>query len=489
MENVNPDLLKEIAQENPILDSNDDFYAEDDIYAFISLDLTNSTIFKNEQPSLWKKVIASFYDVIFEFYGINQYKPSLKKLQNQSNDIDVEFWKFIGDEVLLYVTVCDCKELYDIVKATDEAIQKIMSRISNKIASSYKCQNSCSESNNEYECPFYQNNIMYCNIETILKNSLGVKATIWLAICGREDKNRNIIHTTSSEPTDLFQNATFDFLGPEIDEGFRLAKYAVKNRIVVSPFLANALYYSSRDKDFQIIAEKNFKIVSYQKLKGIWRDRLFPIIMYFPSPPNIHEYLEYDEIELPTYSALRINGFNGERCKITYLEKIFKDVHLENEANEIVHRLKDEHYKTTEKKFTTPFIELHIACAIFNKEGLLMIHEHKKRGWEFGCIHIAPVTNTWKKAIMEGYKKKYGLNVLVPDNPIPIATYTYQKYENTTALGIIVLGDFLSSDKENDFKPMTIEQINELNGVSVTDFKINSQKAFDTYSKRTNEIK
>ena len=90
----------------------------------ISLDLTNLTIFKNEQPSLWKKVIASFYDVIFEFYGINQYKPSLKKLQNQSNDIDVEFWKFIGDEVLLYVTFCDCKELYDIVKATDEAIQK-----------------------------------------------------------------------------------------------------------------------------------------------------------------------------------------------------------------------------------------------------------------------------------------------------------------------------------------------------------------------------
>ena len=481
MDNVKKDLLEEIVEENPVLQSDYNFSSEDDIYAFVSLDLTNSTKFKNEQPNLWKKVIAAFYDMVFEFYGINQYQPSLKDLPDE---INVEFWKFVGDEVLLYINVYDCKELYDIVRATDEAIQRAMSQISTKIALSYDCKKNCSESSNSCGCPFRQKNISYCNVETILENSLGVKATIWLAICGREDTNRNIIHSTSSATDDLFQNETFDFLGPEIDEGFRIAKYAVKNRIIVSPFLANALYFSSNDKDFPIIAETNFKIVSYQSLKGIWHDRLFPIVMYFPSLKNIHEYLEYDEIELPTYSEIRISGFEGERCKITYLKKIFKDVNLEKEADEIICRLKNENYKRIDKKLTTPLIELHVACAIFNEEGLLMVHQHTKRGWEFGCIHIAPVTNTWKKAITEGYKKKYGLNISVPDNPIPIATYTYQKYENTTALGIIVLGDFLTADKENEFKPLTLEQIHELNGARVNNFETNSQKAFDIYYKQ-----
>lgn len=485
MDNVKKDLLEEIVEENPVLNSDDNSSSEDDIYAFVSLDLTNSTKFKNEQPNLWKKVIAAFYDMVFEFYGINQYQSLLKNLPDEVN---VEFWKFVGDEVLLYINVYDCKELYDIVRATDEAIQRAMSQISTKIALYYNCQKNCSEYSNACGCPFCQKDISYCNVEKILENSLGVKATVWLAICGREDKNRNIIHSTSSATNDLFQNEMFDFLGPEIDEGFRIAKYAVKNRIIVSPFLANALYSSSNDKDFPIIAEKNFKIVSYQRLKGIWHDRLFPIVMYFPSLKNIHEYLEYDEIELSTYSEIRISGFEGERCKITYLSKIFEDVHLEKEANEIICRLKNENYKRIDKKLTTPLIELHVACAIFDKEGLLMIHQHKKRGWEFGCIHIVPVTTTWKEAITEGYNKKYGLNISVPDNPIPIATYTYQKYGNTTALGIIVLGNFLNSDKENDFKPMNSSQIQELGGEMVEDFKLNAQKAFDTYNAITKII-
>ena len=365
MGNVEKNLLEEILEGYPVLKSDENFSNEDDIYAFVSLDLTNSTKFKNEQPNLWKKVIATFYDIVFEFYGINQYQSLLKNLPDE---INVEFLKFVGDEVLLYINVYDCEELYDIVRATDETLQRAMSQISTKIALSYDCQKNCSEYGDTCGCPFCQKNISNCNIENILEHSLGVKATIWLAICGRDDKNRNIIHSTSSATTDLFQNAMFDFLGPEIDEGFRIAKYAVKNRIIVSPFLANALYSSSNDKDFPIIIEKNFKIVSYQKLKGIWHDRLFPIIMYFPSSKNIHEYLEYDEIELSTYSEIKISGFEGERCNITYLAKIFKDVHLEKESYEIICRLKSENYKRIDKKLTTPLIELHVACAIFDKK-------------------------------------------------------------------------------------------------------------------------
>lgn len=490
MGKLNNNLL-EIIKETPSLESDDNVSSEENVYVFISLDLTNSTKFKNEQPNLWKKVISTFYDVVFELYGIKQYQYSLEDLSKNNDDINVGFWKFVGDEVLLYVNVYNCQEIYDIVKATDNSIKKVMSYISTKIALSYNCQKNCSELDAECDCLFYEKSSSYCNIEKILKSSLGVKATIWLAICGKnDDKKRNIIHSTSSAIDGFFQQETFDFLGPEIDEGFRIAKYAVKNRVIVSPFLANALYLSSNDKDFQSLIKKNFKIVSYQQLKGIWHDRLFPIVMYSSEFENIHEYLEYDEIELPTYSEIKISGFESGRCQVKYLEKILIDVHLKNEADKIIRLLQNENYKRSDKKHTNPIIELHIACASFNESGLLMIHKHERRGWEFGCIPITSSTNTWRKAIIEGYQKKYALNISVPDNPIPIATYTYQKtkYENKTALGIIVLGKFVSSDGENDFKAMNSSQIQELGGEMVEDFKLNAQKAFDTYNAMTKII-
>ncbi len=40
----------------------------------------------------------------------------------------------------------------------------------------------------------------------------------------------------------------------------------------------------------------------------------------------------------------------------------------------------------------------------------------------------------------------------------------------------------MNSDKENDFKPMNNSQIQELGGEMVEDFKLNAQKAFDTYN-------
>lgn len=44
----------------------------DGVYVFISLDLTNSTKFKSEQPNLWKSVISAFYDKVLTAYGVNQ---------------------------------------------------------------------------------------------------------------------------------------------------------------------------------------------------------------------------------------------------------------------------------------------------------------------------------------------------------------------------------------------------------------------------------
>ena len=452
----------------------------DGVYVFISLDLTNSTKFKSEQPKLWKPVISAFYDKVLTAYGVNQYQSLLKNL---TDEISVEFWKFVGDEVLLYANVHDCRDILKLVKSTDEAVKKIIDWISEKVIGSYGCQKNCLESVNQVACSFYEANYLSCKIWDILKNTLGVKATVWLALCGSDEKSRNIIHKTASAMDDWFQSSNFDFLGPEIDEGFRIAKYSVKNRVVVSPILTSTLYLSDDESnDLQTIVENNFAIVSYQKLKGIWHDRFFPIVMYSTSSfKNIHDEWNYDEIELPTYSEIKVSGSENERCKASYLPKILKDVNLFDEVNKIVALLKNTNYKRTDKKRPNQLMEIHVACATFNKHGLLMVKKHNVRGWEFGCVHISPTTLNWKYAITEGYKLKYAMNIVVDENPIPIATYMYQKSNNKVALGLIVVGELSSDEPPAQFVPMSLQQINKINDITVDSFKENSQKAFSAY--------
>ena len=474
-------LIKKLAQKALDISQVEDEFNSDDVYVFISLDLTNSTKFKSEQPHLWKFVISAFYDVVFDAYGINQYQSLLKNLPDE---ISVKFWKFVGDEVLLYVDVYDCSEIYKIVKSTDEAIKKIINWISEKITEPYECQKKCSEKGSERGCLFYEANYQSCKIADILKKSLDVKATVWLALCGKNEKARNIVYKKSSAMGNWFQSYNFDFLGPEIDEGFRIAKYAVKGRLVVSPFLANTLYLSANESNnFKEISEikNNFAIVSYQKLKGIWNDRFFPIVMYSSTLKDFHTEWDYDEIELPTYSEIRISGFSNKRCEVGYLTKILNDVNLSREVKSIVELLKNMCHVRVDKKHPNPPMEIHVACAIFNEERMLMVKKHDVRGLEFGCVHISPATVNWQNAIIEGYKAKYNLEIFVEEDPVPVATYVYQKSRKKKALGLIVIGKLCSCDKSTQFIPMNLQQISATKDRTVPNFKENSQKAFSIY--------
>lgn len=472
-------VISEILKKAPDMSSdgmeND---AKDSVYVFISLDMTNSTRFKVEQPKLWKKVIAAFYDSVLSAFGVEQYQPMLKNLSD--SELSVNFWKFVGDEVLLYVNIYNLGELYSIVKAADESVKKLIGWISERIAKLYNCKGICLEAAEQYDCEFRDAKCKTCNIHDILKSSVGIKATMWIAMCSSRDDARNVVHVTSSVADDWSQNKTFDFLGSDIDEGFRIAKYSVKNRVLVSPFLANALY-SNDDDAIKTDLENALFIVSYQQLKGIWNDRSFPIVMYFPLLKDIYSNFEYDELELPTYSEIKNSGIDRERCKVSYLEKIFEDVHLDEESNSIVDLLKNNDYKRMDEQFSNKPMEIHIACAVFNDSGMIMVHKHEKRGLEFGCIHISSIIDTWKDAVVNGYRGKYGMDILVSDDPVPIATYIYNKSNSKTALGIIVLGELQSSKTYNEFTPMSLEQIDSASGLMVDKFKENAKKAFQIY--------
>lgn len=491
MVNKTSHLLKDIGANVQLLRDtsntpSEDTMSSEDVFVFFSLDLTNSTRFKNEQPQLWPMVISAFYDVVFEQYGVDNYQPKNAKISTGG----VQFWKFIGDEVLLYTKVYEYKDVYTFVQATDECIKKIPQLIDQKLKSKECREEECDGERKGKPCEYYRKQDIGCRRKEIICNSLGVKATLWMALCGDSPSNsRNIIHITETV-TGFGEDEKKDFLGPEIDEGFRISKYAVKNRVIVSPFLANVLYCcGDKEDDFKMIVQNNFKIISFQQLKGVWNERPVPIIMYSSHFSEFYELAEYDELELPVYENIRQSGLEkfliDPRYDIKRLKKVLEEVHLDQEATALIKRIVDPEYvQQSSIKAKCINNELHVACACFSTENKLLIMNHSTRGWEFGCTHILKPSD-WKQAIQKGYQEKYRLNINVDENPIPVATYTYEKQENgkeKTALGLIVLAE-VDSVVEGDFQFISEDEIDSLTGKMVDSFQDNARRAFQLYRK------
>ncbi len=78
-----------------------------------------------------------------------------------------------------------------------------------------------------------------------------------------------------------------DFLGPNIDAGFRLATFARKRQLVVSPALA---FYLSKK-----IKPEFLRVVDFAKLKGVAEEILFPGIWYNEKWETISETFDYQE--------------------------------------------------------------------------------------------------------------------------------------------------------------------------------------------------
>lgn len=85
-----------------------------------------------------------------------------------------------------------------------------------------------------------------------------------------------------------------EFLGNDIDAGFRIKTNTQDRRLVISYDLA---YILSRDTDYL----KNIHIITYKCLKGIWHNRLYPVIWYydqkFVEGIPFEDSFYYDEID------------------------------------------------------------------------------------------------------------------------------------------------------------------------------------------------
>lgn len=444
--------------------------SERGVFLFISFDLADSTAFKTEHPSLWSSVFANFYEQVLEQLGVENYKSPEKEDDIKSIR---KLWKLIGDEVLLYAQVVDLADLYAQVSSVNSVLSGLMDKIADKVEienSEQPCKNQC---------------IKHCqNIKDVILSTLGIKVTMWIAGCrDREDGEAvNIVYRPLALTPNPNISERIDFLGRDIDEGFRMAKYAVKGKIIVSPLLAWLIWKDAqKDEDKRKIVNSNFRITSYATMKGVWRNRKVPIVMFHQKFDDFKKQLAYDELELETFSNIKECGFDkfksDDRFSVDTIDKILENIYRKKEADQLYKELDEETDITMLVSNRENMRELHIACIVFDAENNILVHTHHERGLEFGCIKNifgADIQN-WKAISENGYREKYKLEITLEENPIPVATYYYEK---SNALGVILIAKYVGGADENkEWKFYSEHEIQNSTQSSVEQFKENVNRA------------
>jgi len=168
-----------------------------------------------------------------------------------------KLWKYVGDEILFFQEVNKTSDILESVIKASDILKEICDCLHMK--GNYQKEN------------IFNNNDIF---------QLSVKATIWMAVI---DGKNNIITNLPGIDDRI------DFLGRDIDIGFRIAKYVSRSKIVIS---ANLAYLLSNS-----YINKNLRIIDYKELKGVWLEKRYPIIWYLRDNTidNIPLSFFYDE--------------------------------------------------------------------------------------------------------------------------------------------------------------------------------------------------
>lgn len=265
---------------------------EPEIKLFLSVDIYGSTNLKNassyssilafckENKEIVKQLqekkkltaIEGFEiteDVIYNIIRNSKiHKDWSEIIKELFNDFNVEFnnqlkiqqevfpWKILGDELIYCIDVQGRQDIYNYTLAFYKAL-----RIHDK--------------------KYSENPI------------IRLKGSAWTA--GFPIRNR-IIETPipqlyiDSKFQKIYKYPHIDYLGPEMDIGFRIGKCTYPGFIVISLELA---YFLTDERTCGIPGEQ-FHIfnVGWEKLKGVWNDRKYPIL-WLQLPDNFNEIKEF----------------------------------------------------------------------------------------------------------------------------------------------------------------------------------------------------
>ena len=393
--------------------------AKKNVVLFFSFDIVNSTLYKTINYYGWAQVLNLLFKRLRE--------------EVRNNLEGSEMWRVLGDEAIFIIKIRDEEHL-------QVCVRKIFGIM---ISTIYALKKG--------EFFNHNNNLMK------LQNILSLKVATWIAAVNNigdvDDKDilqediDNIFECYTSQEG----NKIFEFLGNDIDTGFRIATQTQEGRMVLSYELAYLICQRTG-------CLSNLHIVTYKKLKGVWKNKLYPIIWYHDPGAYLDVYKKEVQLEESfTFDACEeselikeyfYNRDVNKKDKIIYndkmyidpfyaLNKILQDRELEEKINHLQQLIKNQTYDQT-KYIDMELMQIHCVAVCFKKEENKIKILVAKRGeerkkhkeeWEFGCAK-AVIDKSIAERIKEEYKQDFNIDIEpVLDKtreiqePIPIALY------------------------------------------------------------------
>lgn len=377
---------------------------DEDFYIFYSFDLTNSTQFKIQHPDFWVNSIRGFFAEIKLI------------MQQKCEEIDIQgpikVWRLVGDEVLFYQKIITPKDCFYSVPLAKTVLNEINATVQKK---------------------------------ELTRELLSVKATVWCARAKypsseeispdmentREGGCRNYIHIDEDNINRL------DFLGPDIDTGFRLANLSTRNRLIVSADLA---YLYQNDDKFSSEIKEEFslneapkalmKIVCLQKLKGVWAGRSYPIIWFEEDWDTLDKSFQYDD-EVESDFLYKIKNQTPRHQELSHLLQIYDERGCTDRMTKFMNcisQIKSETRHTFISKMRT--LEFHCAPVCVNEKGEILVAKRpsekniKPNHWEFGCGQL-DLDQTIEDCLVTTCQDDFGITVSDIDGYPPLALKDY----------------------------------------------------------------
>lgn len=470
-------LLKYSEQIQSLNEEREELLERRGVEVFFSFDIVNSSAYKTLNFTGWSQVIISLFSKI-------QQKVA-KKIPS------AELWRVLGDEVIFIVPIKEKQDIFVYVDIIFEILNIIAFQLKKGIFF------------DDLELDSSELDLMK------MQNIISLKAGAWIAIVGEKVKKLEQYDNLMKRFKLQEGYGIFEFLGNDIDAGFRIKENTQDRRLVISYELA---YILSRNTDYL----KNIHIITYKRLKGIWQNRLYPIIWYhddkFADGISFEDSFYYDEKEnSELVKAYFLNQEKPTLQSLMYfdidnaLKKILIDQKLEDKflrIDEIIQDSQNDERHLLDPKF---LLRLHCVAVCYdkrNKRILIMKRADNREKfpgyWEFGCAK-GVLEKSLVDQIQEEYKKDFGIQIKVQCNeerediqPIPLAMYEVDG-EQGKDKGIITLAEIIDdldiesfqSFKHSQLRWIKEDEVDNFSETAVADFKNTLKMAFNSLNGRS----
>lgn len=471
---------------------------EEEVILFFSYDIVNSSSFKIKHPQNWASIITDI---------IKQIKEEIASSNSITQLHNAHLWRILGDELIFTIAITSLDQINEIIVEIYSVLQNLISHL--------------------HDGSFFPNSKKESNFNLNDVKELSLQASAWIALINIAQNaalsNSENIKTEYMVTDDY---TLTEYLGNDIDAGFRISKYTKRSRLVVSFELATLLqsqYNHIRDNNSQLI------ILDYVQLKGIWNERLYPIIWYYNEKISNKSFLEsltYDEglhNELIQNYIQRTQG--NFLSKLTDPQKMYaiqtaipqlkKDVHLEDKIQKMINTIENSSPSKNNRIMEPAHSnrpELHCAAVCYNKNNKkILIFKRKESNnsypnkWEFGCAR-ATQQSTIKDTLISSYKEFFNLNIKpiltinrTDNTPIPLEIYGLNDEERSYKGIIFVAFIDVAENITNNFKTakhdkadwISKEEIENFQELAVPNFKETLKESFDfigRYNKKKERV-